>query len=327
MAGKVIGVGSALVDQLSYIPESFLGTVRGAKGGMELVEHEELSGIVRRLPQAPVSVPGGSAANTAVGVARLGAPCALLAKVGEDADGSFYVSAAVAAGLSAHAFKRTAALPTGRCLSLITPDSERTMRTYLGAAGTLAPEEVSAADFAGYEVVHIEGYLLFNPALIIRVLECAKEAGATVSLDLASPEVVRAAGDRLPALIRKYVDIVFANEAETREYTGIHDEDEGLERLRRDTAMAVVKVGARGAKISHGGGRAHVEACKVLATDTTGAGDSWAAGFLYGLGSGMDIEQAGRVGAMVSAEVVQITGAALPEETWARLRTEINRLG
>lgn len=326
MPGKVIGVGSALVDQLAYIPEEFLSTVAGEKGGMELVDHSLMQSIISRLPECPALAPGGSAANTAVGVARLGAPAGLLAKVGRDEDGEYYISAARAAGLSTEVFKHSDVEPTGKCLSLITPDSERTMRTFLGASGTLSPSEVTPDDFAGYDVAHIEGYLLFNPALIKRVLECAREAGAKVSLDLASPEVVRAGGEGLHALVREYVDYLFANEEEAREYTGTADEEAGLNALAEDVELAALKVGPRGAWVSHKGKIARIQAKKVQAVDTTGAGDSWAAGFLYGLSQGMDVEQAGHAGAVVSAEVVRVTGAALPEETWTRLRNEIHTM-
>ncbi|MDT8389088.1 MAG: adenosine kinase [Lentisphaeria bacterium] len=326
MPGKVIGVGSALVDQLAYVPEVFLSTVAGAKGGMELVDHSLMRSIISRLPDFPALAPGGSAANTAVGVARLGAPAGLLAKVGRDEDGEYYISAARAAGVCPKAFKRCDVEPTGKCLSLITPDSERTMRTFLGAAGTLLPVDVTTADFAGYDVVHIEGYLLFNPELIKWVLVRAREAGAKISLDLASPEVVRAGGQELRALVREYVDYLFANEEEAREYTGTADEEAGLRALADDVDLAALKVGPRGAWVSHRGKTARIQAETVQAVDTTGAGDSWAAGFLYGLGEGMDIDQAGHAGAMVSAEVVQVTGAALPDQTWKNLKEAIDTL-
>ena len=326
MAGKVIGVGSALVDQLAYVPEEFLSTIDGDKGGMLLVDYPLMQSIIQRLPGNPAQAPGGSAANTAVGVGRLGVPAGLLAKVGRDVDGDYYIAAARAAGLSAAGFKHADDEPTGKCLSLITPDSERTMRTFLGAAGTLLPSEVTPADFAGYEVVHIEGYLLFNPELIKRVLVSAREAGSKISLDLASPEIVRAGGEALRFLVRENVDYLFANEEEAREYTGTADEEAGLNLLAADVELAALKVGARGAWVSHQGKTVRIQAQKVQAVDTTGAGDSWAAGFLYGLGEGMDIQQAGHAGAVVSAEVVQVTGAALPEETWTRLRNEIHTM-
>lgn len=326
MAGSVIGVGSALVDQLAYVPESFVATISGDKGGMELVDHVQMQAIVERLPGGSVCVPGGSAANTAVGVAQLGAPAGLLAMVGTDLDGDFYVSAAEKAGLSTNGFKRTPDLPTGKCLAMITPDSERTMRTYLGASGALQPGDVSVSDFAGYRFVHVEGYLLFNPDLIGRILECARDAGAVIGLDLAAPEVVRSSGKLLRELVETYVDIVYGNEEEAAAYTGCSDPDAAVEALSEHTDIAVVKLGSKGARIRKAGTTTHVDACKVGAVDTTGAGDFWAAGFLYGLGQGMDIEVAARVGALVSAEVVQVTGAALPDPVWARLRLEIESL-
>ena len=323
---RVIGVGAALVDQVACVPESFLATVRGGKGGMVLVDYPEMSGIVARLPAPPSQVPGGSAANTAVGVAQLGMPTRLLAKVGTDPNGAFYRRALGAAGVEDAAVKFSRDVPTGQCLALVTPDSQRTMRTFLGASATLAPDEITVADFAGGTVVHVEGYLLFNEALMRHVLATAKAAGCRISIDLAAPEVVREKRAILPGLLREYADMVFANEDEAAEFAGSRDEERGLEALRACCRTAVVKLGVRGARIAHGEEVCHVEARRVDAADTTGAGDLWAAGFLYGMLSGLSVADAGRCGAWVSAEVVQVTGAVIPEEAWVRLRREIATL-
>ncbi len=324
--GTIIGVGSALVDRLAFVPESFLAGIRGGKGGMELVDFAELSSLLASLPGTPENAPGGSAANTVMGLARLGAPAGLLAKVGRDGDGDFYLQAARDTGLATTACKRTAAQPTGQCLSLITPDGERTMRTFLGAAGSLAPEEISPADFAGAALVHIEGYLLFNPDLLLRVLAAAKQAGAKIALDLAAPEVVQAAGPQLATLLADWVDIVFANETEATTFAGTPEDSQALRQLAALTELAVVKRGPRGALVRRGHEEVDVPAWPIRQlVDTTGAGDAWAAGFLFGLGDGMTLAQAGRAGAIVAAEVVQTTGASLPAATWNKLRAEIKQ--
>ncbi len=317
---KLIGVGAALVDQLSYVPETFVASIRGHKGGMELVHYHEMLELLESLSEPPVRVPGGSAANTVVGLARLGMPAALLTKIGRDEAGTYYRDAVVAAGVDVASFKICDAQATGACLSLITPDSERTMRTFLGASSTLIPENITGADFSGCSHAHIEGYLLFNEELMLHVLGCAKAAGCRISLDLAAPEVVRATLPVLPGILRDYVDIVLANEAEAEAFSGETEERRALAALAQCCDIAVVKIGARGALIQRQHEVREIPACPVTAVDTTGAGDLWAAGFLYGLMSGANLARAGRLGARVAAEVVQETGAVIRHETWTELR-------
>lgn len=313
---KLIAVGSALVDQLVYVPEEFVASIKGEKGGMELVELAEMNELLDNLPEAPHRAPGGSAANTIVGAARLGLDTGMLSKVGDDEAGEFYRQALRDAGVDDSAFKVNAEVATGTCISLITPDSERTMRTYLGAAATLAPDDISPADFAGCTHAHLEGYLLFNHDLIMRVLDSAKAQGCKISLDLAAPEVVTANIDHLTAIVNDYVDIVLANESEAAAFTNEDDEKKALADLAGRCETAVVKVGSRGAWIQQGSEIAGVPIYGGKGVDTTGAGDLWASGFLYGLLSGWDLERAGTLGAHVSGEVVHVTGAMLPEEAW-----------
>jgi sugar/nucleoside kinase (ribokinase family) len=320
----VIGVGSSLVDQLSQVPDSFLAEVGGLKGGMELIDHERLQAILATLPGQASRVPGGSAANTIVGMANLGMSSGMLSKVGTDEAGEFYRRTMALPGVSTTGFKFHPSEATGCCLSLITPDSQRTMRTFLGASATLAPEDVSPADFATYSHVHAEGYLLFNEALMRRVLESAHEAGCTVSLDLAAPEVVMASMAILPELLRDWVDMVFANEDEAAAFCGSRDEAGGLQALGECCDLAVVKLGARGALIQHRGERVSVPARRVDALDTTGAGDLWAAGFLHSFLTGGSLQRSGELGAAVAAEVVQNIGATIPDAAWLRLRQEFN---
>jgi len=317
---KLIAVGSALVDQLAYVPEEFLDTVEGEKGGMELIENDDMNELLSRLPEKPYRAPGGSAANTVVGVATLGLDTGMLSKVGKDEPGEYYRSALRAAGVDDSAFKVTDDVATGTCISMITPDTERTMRTFLGAAATLAPDNISPEDFAGYTHAHLEGYLLFNEELIMKVLDCAKEQGCKVSLDLAAPEVVSANMDKLPGILEKYVDIVLANEDEAAAFTGEEDEKTALNKLVAHCETAVVKIGKRGAWIQQGDEQAHADAYKVEAVDTTGAGDLWAAGFLYGLLSGWGLEKAADLGAFVAAQVIQETGALIPPEGWQKVK-------
>jgi len=313
-----------LVDLLVHVEDDFLRrSIPGLKGGTELVQDSEMSVILAGLPQSPVQVPGGAAANTIVGYAQLGGRASMLAKIGNDQAGEFYRQSLAQSGVSTALFKRDPRHATGRCLSMITPDSERTMRTCMGAANTLAPEELAPADFTGQDCLYIEGYALFNRQLMRKALELAKAANLKVCLDLAAPEIVRAARDILPDLLRHYVDAVFANELEAEMFAGVDDPRAGLAALSELCPLAVVKVGRQGAWLQkRGEGAVHVEAKVVQAVDTTGAGDLWAAGFLYGWLNGWPLRPAAELGALVASEVVQVTGAVIPAATWTRLREQ-----
>ena len=321
---SLLGFGSALVDLLVHVEDDFLQrAISGLKGGTELVQDSEMSVILAGLPKSPVQVPGGAAANTIVGYAQLGGRASMLAKIGNDPAGDFYRQSLAQNGVSTALFKRDSRHATGRCLSMITPDSERTMRTCMGAANTLVPEELAPADFTGQDCVYIEGYALFNRQLMQKALELAKAENLKVCLDLAAPEIVLAARDILPDLLRNYVDAVFANELEATMFSGVDDPLVGLATLSELCPLAVVKVGRQGAWLQErGGGAVHVEAKVVQAVDTTGAGDLWAAGFLYGWLNGWPLRPAAELGALVASEVVQVTGAAIPAATWARLREQ-----
>lgn len=323
----IIGVGSALVDQLAFVSEQFVRDLPGDKGGMELIEHSAMSALIELLPEIPFRVPGGSAANTVAGAARLGLRAGLLTKLGDDDDGRYYQAALAAAGVDEAAFKIAAAVPTGGCVALVTPDSQRTMRTYLGASATLAVEDIQVEDFVPYEYAHIEGYLLFNLPLMRHVLSCAKQAQCKVILDLAAPEVVRANLSVLPGLLEQYVDIVLANEDEATAFAQTASEKDAVDALAACCPTAVVKLGARGAVVKNADGAVvEIPAYTVKAVDTTGAGDLWAAGFIYGLLSGWSVLEAGELGARIAAEVIKETGAALPEDVWIRLREDMRAL-
>lgn len=325
---RVLGVGSPIVDLLAQVPEDFLSLLHGAKGGMELVGPQTMEEILTQLPGTILRAPGGSAGNTLFALARMGQPASFLGKLGEDADGVYYQEAFAALGGDTGRFKTTAEVHTARCLSLITPDSERTMRTDLGAAAKLSPDEIAVTDFEGVELVHAEGYLLFNPSLAEAVLSCAKAAGCTVSLDMGSFEVVRAAESELHLLLSRYVDYVFANEEEAAAFCGETDPRVGLDALAALCSIAVVKMGAEGAWIRRGGETVQVSAIPVgSVVDTTGAGDLWAAGFLGGLLRGHSLERAGQWGAMLGAAVVQEIGAKLPEPVWQGILEERNGAG
>lgn len=325
----LIGVGAPIMDVLARVPEDFLATISGAKGGMEMVDAVQMQAIVERLPELPTLIPGGSAANTVLGATRLGLRTTFLGKRGSDPIAEAYLSHFLHVGGDGGRFKK-ADLPHARCLSLITPDAQRTMRTCLAAAMTLAPGEITADDFAGCRHAHVEGYVLFNPALANAVLDGARAAGCTVSLDLASFEVVNAARDWIFAQLDKGLDTVFANEDEIRalfQKTGETGYDSLARALASRGTLAAVKMGKDGAWIADGARLHRVEPFAVeQPVDTTGAGDAWAAGFLYGYLRGRPLPECGALGSLLGAETVQHIGPSIPEVRWDELRSRASAL-
>jgi len=318
----LIGVGSPILDILARVDDEFLKeNVSGAKGGMELVDSASIGQMIAKIVGPLVQAPGGSAANAVVGAQRLGLRTSFLGKVGNDATASFYTQGFQSIGSNTSRFK-IGETANGRCLSLVTSDSQRTMRTDLGAAMTLSPDEVSAEDFADCRHAHIEGYQLFNPALMQKTLASASAAGCSISLDLASFEVVNAVGDTLAKILKNDVTIVFANEDEGAVFTGLKDDYEAMAlELGKLCEIAVVKIGKDGAWIANQGRLIRVKPIWVeKAVDTTGAGDLWAGGFLYGWLKGFPLEECGKIGSLLGSEVVQVMGASIPEERWKAIR-------
>ena len=324
----LIGVGNPIMDLLAHTDDSFLRThVAGDKGGMVLVDDADIVHLVGKLGSALAEAPGGSAANTTLGATRLGLVTTFLGKIGGDVTAEHYRANFVAAGGDGSRFKRTN-LPNGRCLSMVTPDGQRTMRTHLGAAMTLSPDEISVDDFRGARHAHIEGYLMFNPALADKVVRTARAAGCTISIDLASFEVVNIARDWLLAQLKEGVHVVFGNEDEVR---SLFQKDASYDAYARKLAdfggIAAVKMGKDGAWIAQGRDLHRIQPVSVpRVVDTTGAGDAWAAGFLYGYLRRAPLPAAGAIGSIMGAECVQHLGAAIPDVHWPRVRSQAGAL-
>ncbi len=314
----VVGVGSALIDILAHEDDTFVERVGAVKGGMTYVDKEIIDHTVDLATQAPAIVPGGSACNTMVGIGELGGRARFVGKCGNGPMGKLFQSELKKHSVEPRLFSSDS--PTGRVLSIITPDAQRSMLTYLGASAEASPEELAAVSLDDAAIVHIEGYLLFNRELILAVLEASKKAGARISLDLASFNVVEEARDILPDIIAQYVDILIANEDESLAYTGIRDEAKALEALGRHVDLAVLKLGAQGSRIAfqneHLAIPSHGDGCAV---DTTGAGDLWASGFLFGLVNQMPLVQCGNLGSQCGHAVCQVVGANIPAEKWGTI--------
>ena len=319
----VVGIGSVLVDIIVPASEEFVGRAGVPKGGMVYFDADTIQQVLHRADGKAQVVPGGAACNTILGVACLGGETRFLGKRGQDEFGHLFEE-----GLGRHRvdpFLIKAPTPTGRVLSLITPDSQRTMLTYLGAAAEMTPSEIPANAFEGAAIALIEGYLVYNRDLFLFALDQARAAGAKIVLDLASFTVVEENREFLEAVIQEYVDIVVANEDEATAFTGCREEPAALEALANLADLAVLKLGARGSMIAAKGRVYCIESIPADdIVDTTGAGDLWAAGFLYGLVNGMPLEVCGKLASVCGYEVCRVMGASIPDETWQRIRRDIN---
>jgi sugar/nucleoside kinase (ribokinase family) len=315
---RVVGIGSALIDILAGVSDDFLKSVSPVKGGMTLVESPFIESVSSKLPDRPDIVPGGAACNTIIGIGKLGGDAVFVGQCGRDDFGVLFEQGLHKSNVKPLLFKSDT--PTGRVLSLITPDAQRSMFTHLGASAEMDPLKISENHFEQAAVVMIEGYLLFNRELMMAALESAKRSGASIALDLASFTVVEASRDFMLDQVMNYVDILIANEDEARAFTGIEDEERSLKALSDHADIAVLKVGKRGSMVSHEGRITRIDPVSGRdAVDTTGAGDLWAAGFLYGLTHGYSLEKAGALASACGYEVCQVTGASIPEEGWVRI--------
>ena len=327
---KIAGLGGPVIDILIRVDDALLASnVRGEKGGMNKISGAEQRRIIAALEKAgcqPTYAIGGSAFNTVGTLARLGVKTSFLGKTGKDEAAEFFRRSYREIGGDCSSLKSTGRSPSATVLCLVTPDSQRTMRSSLAASLLMRPEDLGDADFAGVNHLHIEGYQFFDPGLVRCAVTMAKAHGCTVSLDLASFEVVRRFRDELEEILPA-IDIVFANEDEAREFMRGGRESftpgSALKVFSRYCETAVVKTGVNGAWIRRGKETVHVDAVKAKAVDTTGAGDFWQAGFLYGLFHGWTPKRSGDLGARLAAEVVRVLGAQLPDETWAKLRNSL----
>ncbi len=319
---RIVGVGNALVDILAHENDGFLNKTGGAKGGMTYVEAEFIDQVLKITSKPPSTVPGGSACNTIVGVGKLGGTARYVGKCGNGKLGQFFKDGLKRNNVEPLLFQSN--LPTGRVLSVITPDAQRSMFTFLGAAADMLPQDITEDCFEGAAIVHIEGYLLFNSDLILKVLKIAKASGALISLDLPSYNVVKESHELLRHIVESFVDIFMANEDEARAYTGQSNETRALNALAEKVDIAVLKLGERGSVIAHNNANLPIAPQgSGQAVDTTGAGDLWAAGFLYGLVNGLPLEKCGALGSACGYEVCQVIGANIPEVAWERIKKRL----
>lgn len=320
---NIVGIGNALVDIVTEIPSDEVLIKLGLpKGAMTLIDEKTHNMIIKATFDLPQTIAtGGSAANTISGLARLGIATAFIGKIAYDQTGEFFKEDQITNHIKPRLLYSDC-LPTGKCISLVSPCKERTMATYLGAASTLDAAEVLIPECS---IIYIEGYLLYNHNLIESIMQQAQAKGVKIALDLASYNVVADNILFLRKLIADYVDIIFANEEEAREYTGMEPES-ALEVLVQQCQIAVIKTGARGSLVASGAERCRVGVIDATPCDKTGAGDLYAAGFLYGLSKGYTLKMSGDIGAILSSKVVEVMGPKMTNGHWCDILELVGRV-
>ncbi len=322
---KVLGMGNALVDIITRIDnDKILESFGLPRGSMTLVDldtsnfiHAETAGM------AKTKASGGSAANTIHGLAHLGIETGFVGTVGNDDMGKFFKKDMQVNKIKPILFRSMT--ETGRAMALISKDSERTFATYLGAAVDLTSEDVSADIFKGYDYFYIEGYLVQDKPMFDKALRLASRAGLKICLDLASYNIVDENVDFFKDMISQYVDILFANEEEIRSLTGKSPE-EGARETNEICDQVVIKLGAEGSFCICKEGIVRIGVRPSKAIDTTGAGDLFAAGFIYGHMKGLSAETCGKMGAILAGRIIELIGAKMDESHWEILRREIAAL-
>ncbi len=319
---RVLGMGNALVDIITRIEnDDILHDFGLPKGSMTLVDmdtsnfiHAETAGMDKSRAS------GGSAANTIHGLAHLGIQTGFVGSVGNDDMGRFFKKDLKTNNITPILFRSMN--ETGKAMALISADSERTFATYLGAAVDLLADDISHDVFEGYDYFYVEGYLVQDPKMFEKALRLASQAGLTICLDLASYNIVSAYADFFKTIIAKYVDILFANEEEIRTFTGLSPE-EGAKEVNEFCDIVVIKLGAEGSFCVCDNGIVRIGVRPSKPIDTTGAGDLFAAGFIYGHLKNLNPETCGKMGSILAGRVIEVIGAKMDESYWENLRREV----
>jgi len=347
---KILGMGNALVDIMIPLDDfQVLEKLELPKGSMQLIDKDRNRQILSLLKDNKRSQSsGGSAANTIHGIATLGGSTGYIGAIGEDELGGFFVRELINAGVEPHLIHSKE--ETGRAITLVTPDSERTFATFLGAASELSVVSsqqsavgsrqsavtdhqlpvgsqqsavsspvINSDIFPRYDYFHMEGFLVQDHNLVETTLKLAKECGLIVSIDLASYNVVEANREFLHSVLEKYVDIVFANEEEAKAFSG-KEPVEALKELATKCEIAIVKIGSKGSLIMQGSEIVEIGAIPANPIDTTGAGDLYASGFLYGHSQGMPIRPCGEIGAILAGNVINVMGSKMTPMQWNNIR-------
>ena len=324
---SILGIGNALTDILAVLPDdSLLSEYHLPKGSMQHVDMETGDKIWAALKPLGVKyVAGGSAANTITCTSILGMPSGFIGKIGDDELGLLFKSDQEQYGVKTTLLKSPHS--SGRSMVFVSGgNAERTFAVYLGAALDLVPEDLKPEFFEGYDYFHIEGYLVQNQALARRAVELAHKAGCIISIDMASYNVVESNLAFLHDIVERYVDIVFANETESKAFTKLDDPRKALDEIARMCKVAVVKVGKDGSWIRSGENIHFIEAYPAQTIDATGAGDTYAAGFLFAHSLGLPLEACGHAGSIIAAKVVEVLGTKIDIPRWKSAKNQLHEL-
>ncbi len=325
-SNDVVGLGNALMDFLIELDDHQFQEFNLTKGEMHLVDAAQAARILAVMDKSKACiemVPGGSVANTLKGIAFLGGKTILCGKVGNDAQGVAYVQEMERYGVKAKITQHPTH-STGHAIGFITPDAQRTFSVHLGAAIHLAKEDVVEDDIAQSRILHLEGYQLEGNTAdaVLHAIDLAHKHETVISLDLADPGLIRRHKKLLQDVLKRGVDIVFVNEHEAKEFTGKDPELAAIE-LGTMVKIAVVKLGSKGSIVIGDGQLHYIAPFPAKAIDTTGAGDTYAAGFLYGYIHGWDLAKAGKFGSLFASKVVEQKGVRLKEIDGEKLKERI----
>ncbi len=308
----VVGIGNAIVDVIAHSTDAFLNQQKLAKGGMMLIDADRANELYGLMEPA-LEMSGGSAANTIAGIASFGGKAGFIGKVRNDQLGDVFAHDIRALGVTYGTPSATTGAPTARCLILVTPDAQRTMNTFLGACQALGPDDVDPYLIESAQVTYLEGYL-WDPemakAAFRKAMDIAHAAKRKVALTLSDAFCVDRYRAEFRDLVKNQVDILFANEAEITSLYEAKDFDEALQQVRQDCNFAALTRSEKGSVVVSGN-EIHVVDAEpgVKVVDTTGAGDMYAAGFLYGLTNGKSLHDCGRLGSIAAAEAISHVGA------------------
>ena len=307
----VVGIGNALVDVLTHESEDFIDRHGLVKGSMTLIDTDRAEELYAAMGSG-LEMSGGSAANTISGIASFGGRAAYIGRVHDDQLGAVFAHDLRATGVDFRAKPATEGPPTGRCLIVVTPDAQRTMNTYLGSSEYFGPEHVDADLIADAQVTFLEGYLFDRPEAkeaYWKASRVAHEAGRRVALTLSDTFCVERHRGEWRELVREQVDILFANEHEALSLYEVDTFEEALAAARDDVEIAIITRGPAGSVVARGDEVAAIDAHPVEVVDTTGAGDLYAAGFLYGFTQGRSMAECGQLGSIAASAVLGHTGA------------------
>ncbi|MEK6940261.1 MAG: adenosine kinase [Nanoarchaeota archaeon] len=321
----VIGLGNTIIDLLVEVDEQKLLELDLKKGEFHLVDEQKSKELLERIHLSQCSiktVPGGSSANTIRGIALLGGKTILYGKVGRDKHGEIYVQEMKEQGVNPRIIHHDSSA-TGNAITFITPDAERTFSVHLGAAINLGKNDLLEEDIRRGKILHIEGYLIEGPTreTVLYAINLAKKNNTLISIDLADPGVIRRNKVFLQDLTL-HADIIFANETEAKEFTN-YEEEQAAREMGKGNKIVVVKLGKKGSLICEKGVITKIDSYPANVVDTTGAGDCYAAGFLYALCQGWPLEKAGKLGSLFAAKVVEQTGVMIRDIDKNYLKREI----